>query len=262
VKHSFRAFVSATPPALAAALAVLLAGCRGEISRSPPIHPVLDMDFQQKLKPQSRSTFTGWKDHRGMREPVTGTLARGHMPASGVPGDYYVPETAWMFQSFDQNGDGKLSRIDVRNLPFHRAHLFALADTNHDDFLEVAEVEAIRKIWTYKNADGSYVAVNALAATRETLDRGRQRFNIYCATCHGRSSRGGLVAKRWPVPVPDLSLNEDEATRTRLVGLPPGELFETMTQGKGTMPGYASQIHVEDRWAIAHYLKALQQHFN
>ena len=60
----------------------------------------------------------------------------------------------------------------------------------------------------------------------------------------------------------DIDHTRVQAQRVRLVGLPFGELYETITRGKGTMPGYGKQISVEDRWAIAHYLKALQQHFN
>lgn len=243
-------------------LAGLLGGCRGEISRSPPIHPVLDMDFQQKLKAQSESTFAGWHDGRGMRAPVGATVPRGGMPAGAGPGEYYVPETNWIFQSFDANHDGVLSRLESLNSPFHRAALFARVDRNEDGVLERTEVEAGRRIWTYKNADGTYVAANPLEKTLEVLERGRQRFNINCAVCHGQSGSGGMVARRWPVPVLDLVLNQDNDQRVRLINLPPGEIFETITKGKGTMPSYAPQITVEDRWAIIHYLKALQAYFN
>ena len=71
---------STTKLILLAALPALIAvGCRGEISRKPPVHIVLDMDFQAKLKAQSEATFPGWHDRRGMRAPVANTLARGHL---------------------------------------------------------------------------------------------------------------------------------------------------------------------------------------
>ncbi len=53
---------------------LLATGCRGEISDKPPFHVVPDMDFQPKLKTQSRSDFPGWTDHRGMRLPVTALM--------------------------------------------------------------------------------------------------------------------------------------------------------------------------------------------
>jgi hypothetical protein len=64
------------------ALPALVAfGCRGEISRKPPVHLVKDMDFQPKYKAQAEATFAGWTDQRAMRVPVPGTIARGHLGA-------------------------------------------------------------------------------------------------------------------------------------------------------------------------------------
>lgn len=243
-------------------LVALLGGCRGDITESPPLHVVLDMDFQQKLKAQSESTFAGWSDGRGMRQPVAGTVARGGKPAGATPAESYVPNTDEMLRTFDSDGNGGLDRLESRNSPFWRLRLFALADGNGDGLLQGAEIDAMSELWTYKNEDGSYVSQNPLPATTETLERGRDRFNIHCAVCHGRSGRGGLVARRWPVPVLDLVMHEDPDTRTRLVGLSAGEIFETVTNSKGTMPSYAAQVAVEDRWAIIHYVKALQKHFN
>ena len=239
----------------------LLGGCRGGISKKPPIHPVLDMDFQQKLKAQSYSEFEGWDDHRGMRRPVDGTLARGGIVAGAERGDYYVPTTEQILASYDRDGSKTIDPVEAKSLVFGSRHAFSVADRNDDDVLDAAEIGAATKLYRYRNGD-AYVTENPLPVTREVLERGRERFQIYCATCHGRSAKGGIVAKRWPAPVPDLVEHPDEATRARLIGLPFGELFETITRGKATMPGYGSQIHVEDRWAIAHYLKALQQHFN
>ena len=59
------------------AAAGVLGGCRGEISTRPPVHIVPNMDFQDKLKAQSKSGFEGWTDHRGMRLPVLGTVPWG-----------------------------------------------------------------------------------------------------------------------------------------------------------------------------------------
>jgi hypothetical protein len=240
----------------------LLASCRGGISREPPVHLVHDMDFQQKLKAQSESTYLGWKDGRGMRLPVAGTLARGGKPGGSRADEHYVPETDEIFATYDRDADGVLSRLETRDLPFHRYRLFRLADRDGSGSLRPGEVAEIAKIYSYKKAGGSYVTENPVPRTREVLMRGRERFDIHCAVCHGRSGKNGMVSRRWPVPVPDLVEHEDATTRARLVGLPPGEIFETVTMGKGTMPGYAPQIALEDRWAIVHYLKALQQHFN
>jgi len=63
-----------------AGLALVLGACRGGTSEKPPVHIVLDMDFQQKLKTQAKAEFDGWTDGRAMRLPVAGTVARESLP--------------------------------------------------------------------------------------------------------------------------------------------------------------------------------------
>jgi len=88
--------------------------------------------------------------------------------------------------------------------------------------------------------------------TRELLLRGRERFNIFCAPCHDRTGGGrGMVVRRGYQPPPSLHIE-------RLRDAPVGHFFDVMSNGLGAMPDYASQVPVEDRWAIAAYVKALQ----
>jgi mono/diheme cytochrome c family protein len=88
--------------------------------------------------------------------------------------------------------------------------------------------------------------------THATLDRGHQRFDIYCAPCHDRvgTGRGMIVMRGYKQPP---SFHED-----RLRGMSPGYFFDVMTNGFGVMPSYAAQVPVDDRWAIAAYIRALQ----
>ena len=88
--------------------------------------------------------------------------------------------------------------------------------------------------------------------TREILDRGRERFDIFCAVCHGPTGRGnGMIVQRgFPVP-PSFHI---ERVRTA----PPGHFFYVITHGYGVMYSYADRIPTEDRWAIAAYIQALQ----
>jgi mono/diheme cytochrome c family protein len=98
------------------------------------------------------------------------------------------------------------------------------------------------------------VEVDALpfALTAEVLDRGEQRFNIYCTPCHGRTGQGdGMVVRRGYRRPP--SIHQD-----RLRNAPAGHFFDVMTNGFGAMPDYAAQIKAEDRWAITAYIRALQ----
>ncbi|MBL9165249.1 MAG: cytochrome c [Planctomycetaceae bacterium] len=84
------------------------------------------------------------------------------------------------------------------------------------------------------------------------LKRGEQRFNIFCSNCHGRSGDGdGMIVLRGYRKPPTYHSE-------RLRGTPIGHFFDVATNGFGVMPSYASQIPVDDRWAIAAYIRALQ----
>jgi hypothetical protein len=84
------------------------------------------------------------------------------------------------------------------------------------------------------------------------LKRGRERFNIYCAVCHGRAGYGdGVIWQRGYAKPANF---HDE----RLRAMPVGQIFATITQGFGAMPDLASQVAVDDRWAIIAYLRLLQ----
>ena len=92
---------------------------------------------------------------------------------------------------------------------------------------------------------------------RKFLDRGRERYNIYCAPCHAQTGAGdGMITRRavqtganWLAR----NLHED-AVKT----MPDGQLFATISNGVSTMPAYKHSISVEDRWAIVAYVRALQ----
>jgi mono/diheme cytochrome c family protein len=90
--------------------------------------------------------------------------------------------------------------------------------------------------------------------TKADIDRGQERYNIYCSVCHGLTGNGdGMVARRgFNKPAP-ASYHQD-----RLRQAPVGHFFDVMSNGWGAMPAYASQIPVEDRWRIIAYIRALQ----
>jgi mono/diheme cytochrome c family protein len=100
--------------------------------------------------------------------------------------------------------------------------------------------------------NGQFVDEFPSPVTRTTLERGRERFNIYCTPCHGRTGLGnGMVVQRGYKPPPSL---HEERIRTLAVGF----YFDVMTNGFGAMPDYRAQVTPEDRWAIAAYIRALQ----
>jgi mono/diheme cytochrome c family protein len=89
-------------------------------------------------------------------------------------------------------------------------------------------------------------------ATMQVLERGQERYNIYCTPCHSRVGNGaGMIVDR------GYHIAGNFHT-TRLIAAPLGHFFNVMTNGYGAMPEYSAQVSVEDRWAIAAYIRALQ----
>jgi hypothetical protein len=97
-----------------------------------------------------------------------------------------------------------------------------------------------------------FVTAFPFSVTPDVLARGRERFQIYCTPCHGRLGNGeGMVVQRGFKRPPSFHID-------RLREAPPGYLFDVMTNGFGAMADYASQVPVNDRWAIVAYIRALQ----
>jgi mono/diheme cytochrome c family protein len=94
---------------------------------------------------------------------------------------------------------------------------------------------------------------NPPPVTRALLERGKERFEITCGTCHGIVGDGeSIVAGKMALRAPP-TLHTD-----RIRGYTPQQMFEIITNGYGIMPSYGAEIAVADRWAIAAYVKALQ----
>jgi Cytochrome C oxidase, cbb3-type, subunit III len=89
--------------------------------------------------------------------------------------------------------------------------------------------------------------------TMMVMERGQERFRIFCAVCHGATGAGNGMAQKFGVNTVQ-SLLQD---RIRIMA--DGEIFNTITHGKNTMLGYGDRIPVPDRWAIIAYLRALQR---
>lgn len=99
----------------------------------------------------------------------------------------------------------------------------------------------------------NFVATNPLRVDAALLERGRQRFDIYCAPCHSQLGDGNGITKR----IGDMPAVADLHDK-RIVEMPDGEIFNTITHGKNTMGAYGPIIPTQDRWAIVAYVRALQ----
>lgn len=113
-------------------------------------------------------------------------------------------------------------------------------------------------------ADGktgeAWVANIPVAVDATSIARGREKFEVYCAPCHGLAGRGdGLVHRRasslgeatWTPPT--------DITTDAVAAQPAGQIYATITNGIRNMPSYAPQLSVQDRWDVVSYVRALQR---
>jgi mono/diheme cytochrome c family protein len=193
-------------------------GFRGQKSTGSPLEVFPDMVRQMKVRAQAPLAF--FADGRGPRLPVPGTVPIGYeMPK---------PQT--------------IATLPVAvEMPENRPWLAFSAGTDYYD--------------TGKMGDrwGTGLPVSV---TPELLQRGRQRFNITCAMCHGATAAGNGITKQYGLAT--VVTLQDERIRK----MADGEIFNTITNGKNTMMAYGPNITVADRWAIIAYLRALQRSQN
>jgi mono/diheme cytochrome c family protein len=149
-------------------------------------------------------------------------------------------------------------RQDMHDAPRYEA--FEASDTFADKRASrVAPVGTVPRGWLREDealytgkVNGQPVDAFPFAIQRADLERGQQRFNIYCTPCHGRLGDGnGMVVQRGLRQA--ASFHQDRLRQER-----PGYFFDVITNGFGAMPDYATQIPVQDRWLIVAYVKALQ----
>jgi mono/diheme cytochrome c family protein len=104
-----------------------------------------------------------------------------------------------------------------------------------------------------KTGRGAPADANPLPISMALLERGRDRYDVFCTPCHGATGDGGgTVIKRGMIAPP--SFHEQ-----RLVDTADGHIYDVIANGVRNMPAYKYQIPVEDRWAIVAYFRALQR---
>jgi mono/diheme cytochrome c family protein len=120
------------------------------------------------------------------------------------------------------------------------AHTIARDELNDNDSFHTGEI------------NGAFLDTIPLPVNLQLLQRGHDRYNIFCSPCHGEVGDGlGMVARRgFQIPA---NLHTD-----RLRAVPPGYIYQVITNGYGAMPDHGDQIPVRDRWAIVAFVRALQ----
>lgn len=106
------------------------------------------------------------------------------------------------------------------------------------------------------DAQGKHIKTLPVVITPQLLQRGRERYDIYCSPCHSRLGDGrGIMIKRGYVPPPSFHID-------RVRDFDDGYIFNVISNGVRNMPAYAHQVPVSDRWAIIAYIRALQRSQN
>jgi mono/diheme cytochrome c family protein len=107
-------------------------------------------------------------------------------------------------------------------------------------------------LYAGKGADGKPAATFPFPVTKEVIERGQSRFNVYCTPCHDRlGDGGGMIVRRGYRRPPSYHIE-------RLRQAPDGYIYDVITNGFGAMPDYSAQLSPNDRWAVVAYVRALQ----
>lgn len=104
----------------------------------------------------------------------------------------------------------------------------------------------------HKPGTTNFIELNPLPVNLDLLKRGQQRFTINCSPCHGQLGDGNGITKKYGMAV--VANLHDK----RIVEMGDGEIFYVISNGRNLMQSYASQVDVQDRWAIVAYVRALQ----
>jgi mono/diheme cytochrome c family protein len=192
-------------------------GFRGQKSSKSEIEIFPDMVRQPKVRAQSPLGF--FADDRGARKPVEGT----------VPIGYEMPQAD---RAPDTDPTGQMA-LHPR-----------LGFSEGSDYYNTGKMGA------------NWGTGIPMEVTSQLMERGRQRFDINCAVCHGATGAGDGIVKQYGLTTVQ-SLEQD-----RIRVMADGEIFDTITHGKNTMMAYGPRVTVADRWAIICYLRALQRSQN
>jgi mono/diheme cytochrome c family protein len=143
---------------------------------------------------------------------------------------------------------------ESRFKPFEATTVFRNGTVSQEPILgTVARGRLVEDNTLYTGRVGSALATKIpFEVTPAVLQRGQERFNIYCSPCHGVAGDAqGMIVKRGFAPPPDYAI-------PRLRAAPVGHFYDVITNGYGVMYSYAARVDPTDRWAIAAYIRVLQ----
>jgi mono/diheme cytochrome c family protein len=247
-----RAPLAAAACALSAVVVVAV-GCQQKMADQPSFKPLSAAPFEPK--------------GASARQPVAGTVARGHLqidwalftgrsvpptPATAQGARESTSATGGFGKRGPTDGNANSSSGRPTVPPAARETPRSGADSGTKS-QSPAEIIIAAELANYTDVvDDFPIPIN-----EQVIEHGRNRYMIYCVVCHDAAGTGrGKIVERGYTRPPSYHID-------RLRNAPVGQLFRVVTLGYGSMPSYASQIPVRDRWAIIAYVRALQlsQHF-
>lgn len=141
----------------------------------------------------------------------------------------YMPQSESSFFS-----DGRTDRLPVTST-------VARGTFHEDEYLATGK------------KDGAFGKGFPVEVTNELMERGQQRYDIYCTVCHGSAGDGNSITKKYGM------LAVADLTSDRIAQYEEGNLYDVIANGRNTMLPYADKLSVEDRWAVVLYVRALQR---
>lgn len=204
--------------------ALLVTGCRR------------DMQDQPRYEVYEKSDF--FKDGISARPLVEGTVPRGYLREDQ---ELYTGRKAGSSSSA-ANGTSGAAAVT-------QSGARTTTTTTTSDGAAPAPGAAGSAVQTY---DANLVEQFPFPITQDVLNRGQERYQVFCSMCHGATGYGnGMIVKRGYRQPPSYHTDQLRAA-------PVGHFFDVITNGWGVMPNYAAQVPVRDRWAIVAYIRALQ----
>ncbi|MBJ96074.1 MAG: hypothetical protein CMP23_16540 [Rickettsiales bacterium] len=222
--------------AFLAAAVMALGACRGSVKREPPIHLNWNMDQQQRFDAQEPTVIVGQPEvFSKIEHLLEGTEPEPSAVAAIFP-------------------DGRSARNYVEGT--------VRADNPHKPKGSSPCILSFEDPHLCEGkVDGQFAEALPVEVSLSLLERGKDRFEVFCSPCHDAAGTGNSVIKesgRWPADWPPPPSFHDK----RLRKMPVGQIYDIVGNGVRNMPGYRAQIPVDDRWAIAAYVRTLQNSYH
>jgi cytochrome c5 len=214
--------------------ALVLGGCRGSVKRDAPIHLNWNMDQQKRFDAQEPAVIVSQPD---IFSTVEDTLEGNEEEVDAIAAIFTDGRSARTYVEGTVRADNPHKAENPCTLSFDDPHLCE------------------------GKVEGEFADTLPMELSLALLERGKDRFEIFCTPCHDAGGTGNSKIKetgRWPSDWPPPPSFHDN----RLRKMPVGQIYDIVRNGVRNMPAYGKQVPFNDRWAIAAYVRTLQNSYN